>query len=199
MTQSALPSNPSPDGTVDFRCILALPPRNDTEARAEEEWELPFPDGVDFEGQHFLLPEGCSVRAAAQWLEPSLLSVTLSLSFKAVAPCARCLKETTLAISDDLMYLYYLRGLEFGKDTELESDDGFMPVEIDFFGRTLDLAPQVWESVLLLLPSKVLCREDCAGLCPRCGADLNEGPCSCEGEEGDPRFEVLRQFSLEES
>ena len=97
------------------------------------------------------------------------------------------------------MYLYYLRGLEFGKDTELESDDGFMPVEIDFFGRTLDLAPQVWESVLLLLPSKVLCREDCAGLCPRCGADLNEGPCSCEGEEGDPRFEVLRQFSLEES
>ena len=158
MTQSALPSNPSPDGTVDFRCILALPPRNDTEARAEEEWELPFPDGVDFEGQHFLLPEGCSVRAAAQWLESSLLSVTLSLSFKAVAPCARCLKETTLAISDDLMYLYYLRGLEFGKDTELESDDGFMPVEIDFFGRTLDLAPQVWESVLLLLPSKVLCR-----------------------------------------
>ena len=199
MTPSALPSNQSQDGAAGFRCILALPSRNDTEARAEEAWELPFPDGVDFEGQHFLLPEGCSVRAAAQWLEPSLLSVTISLSFKAVAPCARCLKETTLAISDDLMYLYYLRGLEFGKDTELASDDGFMPVEIDFFGRTLDLAPQVWESVLLLLPSKVLCREDCAGLCPRCGADLNEGPCSCGGEEGDPRFEVLRQFSLEES
>ena len=164
----------------------------------EEAWGVPFSDGVDFEGQHFSLPEGCSVRAAAQWLEPSLLSVTISISASVVAPCARCLKDAPLAISDDLMYLYYSRGLEFGKDTELESDEGFMPVEIDFFGRTLDLAPQVWESLLLLLPSKVLCREDCAGLCPRCGADLNEGPCSCKGEEGDPRFEVLRGLAFGE-
>ncbi|MCR5347224.1 MAG: DUF177 domain-containing protein [Fretibacterium sp.] len=194
-----MPSKQLLNGADSFRCILPLPPRNDTETRIEEAWQLPFPEGVDFEGQRFLLPEGCCVRAAAQWLELSLLSVMLSLSFKAVAPCARCMKETTLAISDDLMYLYYSCGLELGKDTELASDDGFMPVEIEFFGRTLDVAPQVWESLLLLLPSKVLCREDCAGLCPRCGADLNEGPCSCKGEELDPRFEVLRQFSPEES
>ena len=178
-------------------CIIALPPRNDEVARVEEEWNLCLPDGVDFEGQRFLLPEGCSVRAAVQWLEPSLLSVELSLEMKASAPCARCLKQTTLAISDDLRYLYYSSGLEFGKDTRLESDDGFMPVEVDFFGRTLDLAPQIWETLLLLFPSKVLCREDCAGLCPRCGADLNEGPCSCGGEELDPRLEVLRGIKLE--
>jgi uncharacterized protein len=89
------------------------------------------------------------------------------------------------------MYLYFPRGLDLGKDTELASDDGFMPVEVDFLGRTLNLADQVWESLLVLLPIRLLCREDCAGLCPNCGADLNEGPCSC-GKEGDPRLSVLR-------
>lgn len=181
-------------------CIISLPPRNDDEAWTTGEWHLDFPGGIDLVpsrregGVGFLLPEGCAVRAEARWLEPSLLSVALSVSMKVLAPCARCLKQTELAISDDLMYLYYSCGLELGKDTELESDEGFMPVEVEFFGRTLDLAPQVWESVLLLLPSKVLCREDCAGLCPRCGADLNDGPCSCGGDEGDPRFEILRDF-----
>jgi uncharacterized protein len=96
------------------------------------------------------------------------------------------------------MYLYYLRDLKLGKDTELQSDDGFMPVEVDFWGRTLNLSDQVWESLLILLPHKLLCREDCAGLCPQCGADLNEGPCFCASREGDPRFEVLRGLSIEE-
>ena len=184
-------------GYPSIQCIIALPPRNDTEAAIEEQWHLNFPDGVDFEGQRFLLPEGCHVRASARWLEPSLLSVELSIEMTAVAPCARCLKQTTLAISDDLRYLYYLSGLEFGVDTGLKSDDGFMPVEVDFFGKTMDLAPQVWESVLLLLPSKVLCKPDCAGLCQRCGADLNDGPCSCGTDDVDPRLEVLKEIVLE--
>ena len=102
-----------------LRCIIALPPRNDTEASVEEEWKLSFPDGVNFEGQNFVLPDGCFVRAAARWLETSLLSVDIFVDMKATAPCARCLKQTTLAISDDLRYLYYPFGLDFGKDTEL--------------------------------------------------------------------------------
>ena len=186
------------DGNQPRRCIIALPPRGDCESRTEESWSLSCPDGVEFRGQRFLLPEGCAVEAGAQWLEPSLLSVSISLRAEAVGVCDRCLKETTLAISDVLMYLYYSRGLEFGKDTELESDDGFMPVEVDYLGRTLDIGPQVQESLLLLLPTKLLCRPDCAGLCSRCGADLDQGPCSCPRDEGDPRFEALRLVRLEE-
>jgi uncharacterized protein len=176
--------------------IVELPPRRDCEAVVEKSWEQRFSDGLTFEGQHFTLPEGLAVRAEVRWLEESLLSVRLSLAARLVGECARCLTEAELAISDDLMYLYFPRGLDLGKDTELASDDGFMPVEVDAWGRTLNLADQVWESLLMLLPARLLCREDCAGLCPTCGADLNEGPCSC-AKERDPRLNVLRDAFAE--
>ena len=118
-----------------LRCLIALPPRGDCESRTEESWRLPLEEGIDFEGQHFDAPEGGAACATAQWLEPSLLSVSISVSAKVTAPCARCLKETPLEISDVLMYLYYSRGLELGRDTELASDDGFMPVEVDYLDR----------------------------------------------------------------
>ena len=149
-----------------------------------------MPEGVDFEGQHFGIPEGCRVSVEAQWIEPSLLSVKISLSFRILGACARCLREASLAISDELLYLYQLSGLELGTDTRLSSDEGFMPVEVEFFGRTLDVADQVRESLFLLLPQKALCREDCAGLCPVCGADLNDGACGCSLTDGD--YEIGR-------
>ncbi|HWW54717.1 MAG TPA: DUF177 domain-containing protein [Acidimicrobiales bacterium] len=55
----------------------------------------------------------------------------------------------------------------------------------------LDLEPVVREAVVLELPLAPLCRPDCLGLCPTCGADLNAGPCACDGEGGDPRWAVL--------
>lgn len=182
------------EGAGDWRCVIALPPRNDTEAFVEESWEIEMPDGLDFEGQHFGIPEPCRIDAEARWIEPSLLSVKIALGFCAVGACARCLRDVSLAISDELLYLYSSRGVELGKDTRLDSDEGFMPVEVEFFGRTLDLTDQVRESLLLLLPRKPLCREACAGLCPACGADLNEGACGCVRSEGDPRMEVLRDL-----
>lgn len=179
--------------------IAELPPRNDCETTVEKRWELLLPQGVNFEGQKFRFLEGGFVEAYLQWLEPSLLSVRLSLSAQAVGECARCLAETSLAIRDDLMYLYYPRTLELGKDTRMDSDAGFMPVEVEFFGRTLDLSEQVWETLLLLLPQKVLCGADCLGLCPECGADLNQGPCGCSKDGKDPRLEILRSLPLGDS
>lgn len=173
--------------------IVELPPRRDNEAVVEKDWKIDLAEGLDFEGQHFDFPEGLRIDAAVQWLEESLLPVRLSLRATVRGECARCLTEASLALSDDLMYLYFSCGLELGKDTELQSDEGFMPVEVDFWGRTLNLSDQVWESLLVLLPAKLLCREDCAGLCQYCGANLNEGPCSCKPEE-DPRFEILRDI-----
>lgn len=177
--------------------IIELPPRRDDEAVVDKSWHIDIPRGLNFEGQHFSFPEGLAVEAAVQWLEESLLSARIFLSASLKGECARCLSDAALALSDELMYLYYSRGLELGKDTELQSDDGFMPVEVDFWGRTLNLSEQVWESLLTLLPLKLLCREDCAGLCQYCGADLNEGPCSCT-PDSDPRFEVLREISADE-
>ena len=172
--------------------IVELPPRRDELTVVEKNWKSDIPDGLDFYGQKFFFPDGFTARAEVQWQEESLLSVRLSVEASLKGECARCLADAELAISDDLMYLYYLRGLELGKDTKLKSDDGFLPVEVDFLGRTLSLSDQVWETLLALLPVKLLCREDCAGLCPGCGSDLNEGPCSCEARDTDLRFEALR-------
>ena len=57
-----------------------------------------------------------------------------------------------------------------------------------------DIEPLVREDILLSLPTKVLCREDCLGICHRCGKDLNEGPCDC-GREYDPRWDALLRLT----
>lgn len=174
---------------------MELPPRRDFDMVIEKSWTIDLSEGIDFEGQHFSFPEPVRVEAFAQWLEEALLSVRLSMQGELVGDCARCLEKAALAISDDLMYLYHSRGLELGEDTELPSDDGFMPVEVEVWGRTLDISEQVSESLMILLPLKLLCSEACAGLCQYCGADLNKSKCTCGGQRVDPRFEVLQDFS----
>jgi uncharacterized protein len=56
----------------------------------------------------------------------------------------------------------------------------------------LDLTEPLRQGILLALPIQTLCRPDCAGLCPRCGHNLNQGPCNCPAEMEDPRWEALR-------
>ncbi len=70
-----------------------------------------------------------------------------------------------------------------------EDNDEFILVE----NMLLNIEDLVREDVLLSLPYNVLCREECKGMCSRCGKNLNEGDCDCE-KEIDPRLEVLKQF-----
>jgi len=59
--------------------------------------------------------------------------------------------------------------------------------------HTLDLGEVIRQQLLLALPSRPLCREDCAGLCPQCGQDINQGPCGCV-KEPDPRWDGLHDL-----
>jgi len=61
-------------------------------------------------------------------------------------------------------------------------------------GNSLDLDELVVSDILLELPTKLLCKEDCKGLCVSCGKNLNWGGCDCETKTVDPRLEVLRQL-----
>lgn len=60
--------------------------------------------------------------------------------------------------------------------------------------RSIDLRPLVNDNVMLGMPLNPLCRSDCKGLCPRCGATLNAGPCSCPPEREDDRWAALRSL-----
>ena len=85
-------------------------------------------------------------------------------------------------------------------DEQAEMAASFELNEIDaepFDGKTIDLDPIVREQVLLALPVTVLCREDCKGLCPRCGQDLNEKDCGHSGhKEIDVRLAKLKDITL---
>lgn len=73
----------------------------------------------------------------------------------------------------------------------LENEDSDF-VLLDNYRLPLDDLVQT--DILLELPYKCLCREDCRGLCPRCGKDLNEGDCGCPTTLPDPRLEILKQL-----
>ncbi len=93
--------------------------------------------------------------------------------------CVRCLKSFELPLDLPLESFADRSGTGNRRDEqELERDDYMMFHD----GRKLDLGGPVRETLLLELPMAPHCRDDCKGLCPRCGADLNDGPCAC----GDP-------------
>lgn len=91
--------------------------------------------------------------------------------------CRRCLAPLSGEVEIGVHELYQVN---------LTDPDAF-PIEND----QIDLAAMVRESVLLELPDGPVCRPDCAGLCPTCGVDLNEGSCGCSPVAPDPRWAAL--------
>ncbi len=100
--------------------------------------------------------------------------------------CRRCLKplSETLVVEIDERYA------EADPTGRRQVDPEAFPIE---HGQ-IDLAPMVRAEVLLAVPDAPLCRPDCAGLCPTCGADRNDGPCGCDDEIRDDRWAALDQL-----
>lgn len=76
--------------------------------------------------------------------------------------------------------------------TEEEDDQIFME------GYQLNVEDLLYSEILLNLPTKVLCREDCKGICRQCGKDLNEGECGCDTFVPDPRMAVIKDIFNED-
>lgn len=105
------------------------------------------------------------------------------------APCDRCLKEVPISVEIpvDLLYAPEDPGGSRTGEIELQARDlDFSVYEND----EIDLDGMVLEQMELSLPSRVLCSEDCRGLCPQCGADLNVERCDCQ-KPVDPRWQAL--------
>ncbi len=100
--------------------------------------------------------------------------------------CRKCLVEVTRAVSEEAHFIFAPAG-----DPTTEDDPDVFAYDPGV--HQLDVRPAVREGWLLSVPAFVECREDCKGLCPSCGADLNEGPCDCEPVTTDARWDSLRQ------
>jgi uncharacterized protein len=102
-----------------------------------------------------------------------------------VDPCRRCLEDVTVEVEQDVNIFL----AEEGDETAQEDPDVY---RVDPRAQSIDLRPAIREEWVLSAPAFVLCREDCKGLCPTCGADLNAGPCSCP-QTTDSRWAALRE------
>ena len=99
--------------------------------------------------------------------------------------CRRCLRPVKGKFDEEIT-------LVFDADATEEESDGGEAFVFDPSSGKLDLSEAVRGEVILAMNPYVVCDPGCKGLCPRCGADLNEEPCDCAANEVDPRWETLR-------
>jgi len=106
--------------------------------------------------------------------------------------CARCLEPVAQDVTRKFDLLYRPLGTDAGNEelsvTVAEAEVGY------YQGDGLLLEDAIREQVLLAVPLKVVCREDCKGLCPTCGKNRNTEPCSCAPPLGDPRWSALKDI-----
>jgi len=146
---------------------------------------------VDYHTGDFRQIGPLEVRATAELVEEQI-RVAGELSTKLEFHCARCLEPVVEEVNREFDLLYRpMQTLGEEEDFRLKLDD----TEIGFFqGDGLFLADVLAEQVLLAIPMKVICRSDCRGLCPHCGANLNTDECRCESQTGDQRLAPLARL-----
>jgi uncharacterized protein len=134
---------------------------------------------------------------------PQGLYVQAHLSATVQAECVRCLAQIEQPVGSHTAELFVYppenappRSSPLKVPTKLRGPKDALFVGDDMH---LDLAPLVREDMLLSVPIHALCRPDCRGLCPECGQNWNEGPCTCAEEQIDSRWAALAQWRGESS
>ncbi len=120
------------------------------------------------------------------------IRITGDLDTSVESDCARCLEPAVQQVKRTFDLLYRPLGSDAGRAelsvTAAEAEIGY------YEGEGLLLEDALREQVLLDLPLKVMCREDCKGLCPHCGTNLNNNQCSCGEPLEDPRWSALKEL-----
>jgi uncharacterized protein len=122
------------------------------------------------------------------------------LRSRIAALCSRCLIPLEIELDSRFQLMYARRpGAEarpsMQKEIELTTEDVGLML---FDGDVIDIRQGIYEEALAALPLKPLCRDDCQGLCPHCGVDLNRQACHCAQETVDPRLVKLKQLKRED-
>ncbi|MGH9778453.1 MAG: YceD family protein [Candidatus Acidiferrales bacterium] len=152
-----------------------------------------FPPGtIDFRTREFRQAAVLDVEGSAD-LAGVEIHLEARLRTQLEMTCARCLEPLTqkVAASFDLVYRP-VNSIRRGDEISLGVED----TDVGFYtGQGLFLADVLAEQVYLALPMKVLCRAECKGLCPHCGANLNRDRCRCAPRPVDPRLAPLAEWA----
>ena len=149
------------------------------------------PGAVDYHTRDFRQTDPLEVRATAEMVD-SQIRISGELHTRVEIACARCLEPVIEEVSRDFdLYYRPMQSISREEEVRLRLDD----TEIAFFeGDGLFLTDVLAEQVLLAIPMKIICRSDCKGLCPHCGANLNSDECRCESHSGDSRMAPLARL-----
>jgi uncharacterized protein len=154
----------------------------------KDRWDFTFhgvfgiPDQEGNERNFSATVRGRVTRMGSRMLLNASVSGTMSVE------CSRCVDTFDMPLETDVTIVFH-RG-QVPRD--VDEDDLVLLTDSDESGY--DILPRVREAVILELPIRFLCSEDCKGLCPQCGANLNRGPCDCRRLEVDPRWTPLRKL-----
>lgn len=115
------------------------------------------------------------------------ISVIGKISFSIEAPCSRCLETVRQDFMPEIRFLV--------SPSYKISDEEDLNHEI-YSGDEVNLSNYLREQIAMTLPVKVICSDDCKGLCPNCGANLNKEMCDCDKDWIDPRFAALKKLKI---
>jgi uncharacterized protein len=147
----------------------------------ETRGELPGTDPV-FAGLEFLPADPVRVSGRIQSVGEGQFFWEAKLVTRVAGECRRCLKPVSADVVTQVAAL-------FSQEAGAADDPETYAVAPD--AGVVDLTPAVREELFLSIPRYLECRADCRGLCPRCGKDLNAGPCGCAPDAVDPRWQAL--------
>ena len=141
---------------------------------------------VDLSGEEFLGGKPFNAPVSVKGIlsnHSGIVTVDADADFTMSVCCDRCAKPI------DFPYDIAINHTLVASLNDEENDDLLLVEDI----KNFNLDELVTDDIFLNLPSKFLCSEDCKGLCPKCGKDLNDGPCSCR-KDIDPRLAALTQL-----
>jgi uncharacterized protein len=151
--------------------------------------ERDIPPGEGWES--WFRPEGKTHVALDVDRRGDQLTIRGGVEARGEFPCSRCAVPVTRELVAPILVVAVGSGRAGEEDQATLEQEGSI---LYHDGLELDLGESIREAIILEIPQVVLCRPDCRGLCPVCGADLNEGGCSCTPERGDPRWEALKHL-----
>ena len=149
------------------------------------------PDDLNPLDERIRLVEPVAVKGNVK-LARALVQVNGHIYTRAQVECDRCLQPVELPVDADFA-LEYITGSDYESSEAAELTDEEMSVSV-FDGEAIDVDEIVKEQILLAVPTRVLCREDCKGICPECGIDRNSGECACVSDDVDPRWAALKNL-----
>lgn len=146
---------------------------------------------IDLEDESARLVEPCRIVGG---LKKGIAQVDVEgkIRAKVEMECSRCLIPI-ISILEIPFKVSYITEEHYttAKESELHGED----LDISIYdGEKIDLTELAREQILLNLPTQTFCKENCRGLCPKCGTNLNEKTCSCETKEIDPRWAELKKL-----